>query len=141
MQLKVFVDTDVVISSLISPTGAAYLLLNQTDDLNLSVSNISIQELEEVTDRLSLDQERLKNLIDNRCSVVELKETREKIKNIFADYVLDSDDAHIVAGAKAAHAQFLTSYNTRHFKTDKLKADFNIILTTPANLLQYLRSQ
>lgn len=141
MALKVFVDTDVVISSLISEQGAAFLLLTQTDELDLLVSNISVQEIEKVVKRLNLSSEKAKNLIHRRFSVFQLKETVKEIKISFADYVLDNGDAHIVAGAKSAQANFLISYNIRHFKRDKLKEDFNIILTTPANFLQYIRSQ
>lgn len=140
MLLKVFVDSDVVISSLISSTGAAFLLLNQTKDLNLFVSNISIKELQEVSERLDLDQEQLKNLINNRFTVVQLKETIQQIKTTYLKYVLDTDDTHIVAGARIEKVQFLISYNTKHFKADRLKDDFNITLMTPANFLQYLRS-
>lgn len=141
MALKIFVDSDVIISSLISQTGAAFLLLNQTDDLDLFIATKSQQELQEVVKRLNLYQDKLKNLISRRFSVIQLNEPLNKLKKQFADYVLDDNDAHIVAGAKAAPARFLISYNTRHCKTDRLKKDFNIILTTPANLLQYLRSQ
>lgn len=140
MALKIFVDSDVVISSLISSTGAAYLLLNQTDQLNLFVSNISDKEIDKVAKRLRLDTEKAKNLIKKRFAVVQLKGTDKDIKLAFDEYVLDTNDAHIVAGAKAAHTQFLVSYNIKHFKAEKLKEDFNILLTTPANLLQYIRS-
>ncbi len=140
MPLKVFIDSDVVISSLISSTGAAFLILNQTNDLDLFISNISIRELEEVVKRLDLDQKQLKDLIDERFSVTQLKETIKEIKTDYLKYVLDIDDAHIVAGAKAGEVQFLISYNTKHFKADKLKDDFNIRVITPANFLQYLRS-
>lgn len=141
MGLKVFVDTDVAISSLISPLGAAYLLLNQADNLDLFVPNVSIKEIEKVIARLNLDRKAAKNLLDKRFSIIQLRETMEEIKTTFAEYVLDENDAHIVAGTKAAHAQFLISYNTRHFKADKIKEDFKIILATPANFLQYLRSR
>lgn len=140
MALKVFVDSDVVISSLISTTGAAFLILNQTGDLELFISNVSNLELEKVAERLDLDTDRLKTLIKERFTVIHLEETIEEIKTKFAEYTLDIDDSHIVAGAKFAGIQFLISYNTKHFKADKLKEDFNIILTTPSNLLQYLRS-
>ena len=139
--LRVFVDSDVVISSLISSSGAAYLLLNEIDDLNLSVYTVSNQELQEVVTRLHLSHEKLKSLIDTRFITAQLKKSIEEIKEEFSKYVLDIDDAHIVAGAKETKAQFLISYNTKHFKADKLKEDFNIILVTPANFIQYLRSQ
>lgn len=141
MPLKVFVDSDVIISSLLSSTGAAFLLLNQTDELQLFVSNVSLAELKIVVERLDLSEEKLNTLIQKRFSTVRLKDSISTIKMEFAEYVLDIDDAHIAAGAKETHAQFLISYNTKHFKADKLKEKFNIILTTPANLLQYLRSQ
>lgn len=140
MALKVFVDSDVAISSLISPTGAAFLLLNQTDDLDLFISNISLKELENVAERLHLEQEKLKTLTATRFSIVHLPDTREEVKTTFSDFVLDRDDSHIVAGATKAEVQFLITYNTRHFKADKVRTDFTIILATPANFLQYLRS-
>ncbi len=140
MPLKVFVDSDVIISSLISSTGAAFLLLNQTGVPKLFVSNVSLRELKEVVERLGLSEEKLNDLITRHFSIVQLKESVTTIKSEFAEYVLDINDAHIVAGAQKANAQFLISYNTKHFKSDKLKEKFNIILTTPANLLQYLRS-
>ena len=140
MPLKVFVDSDVIISSLISSIGAAFLLLNQTDGLELYISNISLKELGIVVERLGLSEKELNNLIKKHFSIVQLKDSITTIKSKFTEYVLDIDDAHIVAGAQEANAQFLISYNTKHFKADKLKEKFNIILTTPANLLQYLRS-
>ena len=140
MALKVFVDSDVVISSLISSTGAAFLLLNQTTDIELFISNKSKEELEKVVDRLGLSSIELKQLIQTRVTTIHLEKTLKEIKKEFADHVLDIDDAHIVAGAKKAKVNFLISYKTKHFKADKIKDDFNIILTTPSNLLQYLRS-
>ncbi len=140
MALRVFVDSDVVISSLISSTGAAFLLLNQTDDIELYISNISMAELERVMERLSLDRQTLKKLAKKRLTVFQLTKTLEEATKQFSDYVLDTDDAHIVAGAVRAKVQFLISYNTKHFKSDKLRENFNIILSTPANFLQYLRS-
>ncbi len=140
MPLKIFVDSDVIISSLLSSTGAAFLLLNQTDELQLFISNVSLDELRIVVKRLGLSEEKLNILIQRQFSLVSLKYSIATIKKEFAEYILDIDDAHIVEGAKEAQVRFLISYNTKHFKADKLKEKFNIILTTPANLLQYLRS-
>ncbi len=140
MGLKVFVDSDVVISSIISSKGAAFLLLNEIDNLELFLSNVSLKELKLVIERFHLDKQKLNDLVNKRFTKVNLKETTKELKKTFEDYVLDINDAHIVAGAARSKTQFLISYNTRHFKADKLKEDFKIILTTPANLIQYLRS-
>jgi predicted nucleic acid-binding protein len=140
MSLKIFVDSDVIISSLISQTGASHLLINNTKNLKLVVSDRSVIEIETVIKRLNLDKSRFKSLLKEQFSVINLRSSLEDLKIEFENYVLDPNDAHIVAGAKLAKVQFLISYNIRHFKAVKLKDDFNIILATPANLLQYLRS-
>lgn len=140
MPKKIFVDSDVVISSLISSSGAAYFLLNQISNLKFYISNISHKELIKVAERLKINQEKLKNLLQGRFIKVQLKETLVEIKLIYSEYVEDIDDTHVVAGAKEAGANFLVSYNTRHFKVDKTKQDFNIAILTPAMFLQYLRS-
>ena len=139
MPLKVFVDSDVIISSLISSTGAAYLLLNQ-EKLDLAISSISLEELKIVVERLDISKDKLNALIKRRFKIVSLNDSLKKIKLEHKDYVSDINDAHIVAGAREGKVKFLISYNTKHFKAEKLKEDFNIILATPAKLLQYLRS-
>ena len=139
MTTKVFADTDVVISSLISSKGAAHLLINHIDSLDIFVSNISSLEIEKVARRLALDETKAKELIKKQFSVVGLEGSPKELQMQFSQYVLDPNDAHIVAGAKFAKVRFLISYNIKHFKSELLKEDFNIILATPANLIQYLR--
>lgn len=137
--MKVFVDSDVVISSLISSKGAAYFLINQSHS-ELFVSDNSNAELEEVIKRLNLSKRKLQTLLKNKFKTIKLLDDHEKIKEEFKDYTLDLDDAHVVAGAKKANARFLISYNIRHYKEGKIRRDFNMIVLTPAKFLQYLRS-
>lgn len=132
---KVFLDSDVIISSLISDKGAAYFIIHETD-LQLLISNKSNEELEKVCDRLNLSRDRLKEVIKKKLNVVYLKEMYEDSKN----YTLDPFDEHIVAGAKKAKVRYLLSYNIKHFKVDKIFQDLNIVVITPARFLQYLRS-
>lgn len=136
---KVFVDSDVIISSLISEKGAAYLLLNK-QKLKFFISNISKRELEKVAGRLDIEQNYLHDLIKKRLKVISLKEEISKIKKEFKNYTTDVDDTHIVAGAASAKAKFLLTYNLRHFQRQKIKADLGIMVLTPAQYLQYLRS-
>lgn len=140
MVKKVFVDSNVVISSLISSKGASYLLLNQISNFKFFISNISQNELTKVATRLGIDQAKLKSLLQERFEKVHLKQNLKEIELDYSEYILDPDDAHIVAGAKESKVNFLIIYNTRHFKADKIKQDFNIIVMTSATLLQYLRS-
>lgn len=140
MPIKVFVDSDVIISSLLSSSGAAFMLLNNSDNVELYLSNFSIIELERVIARLHIKPAKLNNLINTRLTVVEVGESYQAVQKQFADYVLDPHDAHIVAGGQQARATFLVSYNVRHFQAEKLKTDFPLIVMTPGNFLQYLRS-
>ena len=137
--IRVFVDSDVVISSLISTSGAAYTLLHDTEEVQLHISNFSALELEKVVNRLQLDPEKLQTVISTRFAIVTVSQSYKKVREQFAAYVRDIDDAHIVAGAKKAKVMFLVSYNIRHFESEKLRQDFQIILLTPGRFLQYLR--
>jgi predicted nucleic acid-binding protein len=140
--IRLFIDSDVVISSLISISGAAYALLHdKSDKLTAYVSNYSTAELEKVVIRphLNLNEEGLMQLIRG-LDVVDIKMSDQVVQQEFVEYVKDINDAHIVAGAKLAKASFLITYNIRHFKAEKLSQDFGIILLTPGLFLQYLRS-
>lgn len=141
MAIKIFVDSDVVISSLLSSSGAAYLLLNSIDDIELIVSNYSLQELDRVTDRLNIEKQKLHDLSKERLQIKKISEDLETLKLNFLEYVLDIDDTHIIAGAVNSKTTFLITYNIRHFKLEKIKQDFNIIVLTPAMFIQYLRSK
>lgn len=138
-KIKIFVDSDVVISSLISEKGAAYLLLNEQKD-NLVISNISKVEIEKVADRLNLNQDKLQSLIKKKLKAINLSANLEKIEADFKDYTSDPNDAHIIAGATKAKAKFLLTYNIKHFNRQKIKEDLGITVLTPAQYLQYLRS-
>lgn len=137
--MLIFVDSDVIISSFMSQSGAAYFLLSTTS-LQLFISSLSKKELETVVKRLGIKSNMLATLIKNNLKVTMLLESLPKIKESFKQYALDENDAHILAGAKAAKADFLITYNVRDFKIDKIKKDLGILTLTPGNFLQYLRS-
>jgi predicted nucleic acid-binding protein len=140
VSLKVFVDSDVIISSLLSSSGAAYFLLHKTNAVKLYISNLSLQEIRIVVEKLSIDSKKLASLLEGNLEIVQMQYTAKTVKTAYRHYVLDENDAHIVAGAKEAKAKFLVSYNTKDFKVEKIKQDFAVLLITPAHLLQYLRS-
>ncbi len=137
--MRIFIDSDVIISSLLSQSGAAYFLLN-TSSIQLFISSLSKKELETVVKRLDIRSDMLATLIKNNFEVIMLSDSLPKIKKSFRQYVLDANDAHILAGAKAAKADFLITYNVKDFKIDKIKKDLGMLTLTPGNFLQYLRS-
>lgn len=136
--MRVYLDSDVVISSLISDRGAAFHLLHQNiPDVELFLSNLSEQEIELVITELKLDQTAFKSLI-KFVSKVEVASV--EVGNCL-ELVNDRCDAHIVAGANKAEAEFLLSYNLKDYKIEAIKRKFNLIIMTPGKFLQYLRSK
>lgn len=137
---KVFLDSDVVISSLISNLGASYLLINNNNSINF-ISDISYEELLSVIKRLELEVSTLKILVKEKLKIVKLQ---SKIKKRVKDYnffVKDINDIHIIAGAVEAKVNFLITFNLKDFEINKIKEKFNIKIMTPGTFLQFLRSK
>ena len=107
--MRVFIDSDVVISSLLPSSGAALLLLNQST-IKPVISSISFKELRIVINRISIEPEKLEVLIKNRFEVFPINKKLEKIKEEYIQFVGDVSDAHIVAGAHEAKIKYIISY-------------------------------
>ncbi len=138
--MRVFIDSDVVISSLLSSSGAAFYLLNKPI-IKPVISSISLNELRTVVTRMEIEDERLEILINENFEVIPITEMIAEIKKEYGKFVSDVNDAHIVAGAHLSQVQYLISYNLKHFKKDKINDELNILLLTPALFMQYLRTQ
>lgn len=131
----VYLDSDVIVSSCLSSTGAAYLLLNQ-ESLTKLYSNIQEDELKLVFERLNIASSKLHETL-KKCTLVHHKSPD---LDLYSKYTLDIHDRHIIAGAVTSKAKFLITYNLKHFYVDAIKRDFNITILTPAQFLQFLRS-
>lgn len=138
--ITVFADSDVIISSLLSKTGASYLLL-QSKKTNLTISDLSIKELDRVVNKLRINTENLKNRIEALKIIVDTKKTTKAIEKEFGEYTSHKDDSHVVFGAIKSKAKFLITYNLKHYKRDKIKDELGVLVMTPALFLQYLRSR
>ncbi len=138
--MKVFIDSDVVISSLLSSTGAAFFLLH-TAPIQPIISSVSYKELLIVIERHPIEKKKFDQLIQTRFMTVQLTLHSKEVQQIYKNYVLDLNDAHIVAGAKSAQVKYLISFNQKHYKKELIKNDLDILLFTPALFLQYLRSR
>lgn len=139
MPIRVFVDSDVIISSLLSKKGASYFLLHDAR-LACVVSDISTTELRRVARTLRVPQALLEKLVKTRCERVSLVNKRKTWAKSLQGYTMDENDLHIVAGAKEAKARFLVTYNMKHFLVEKIRDELGITVLPPAFLLQYLRS-
>ena len=136
--MRIFLDSDVIISSLLSSSGASHFLIHQTQ-VKLLISSISHKELKVVIKRLNIEPSKLKDLINKKFEVLKINNSQEDIKQKYMDFVVDIGDAHIVAGANKGNSKYLITYNLKHFKKDKIKNELDISIMTPALFLQYLR--
>jgi predicted nucleic acid-binding protein len=133
-KIKIFLDADVIISALLSKTGASYeVLKNKKVD---KFASLQVQkEVRGVSKRLNL-----KNKIPSSLKVLKLGLTKKSLLEKYQDYVYDADGSHVVAGAIISKSGFLLTHNIRHFKVDRIKSSFDVLVTTPGSFLQYLRS-
>ena len=162
----VFIDTDVVISALISSTGAAHLILHENRKTTAMISQTTLKEILEVSDRLEISKKTVSFLLKKislkkvrtlrRTSepLYQKSETpypsrlggtgtgvnRELFKN-YDEFVYDQNDRHIVASAHQTKSNFLITYNLRHYNKNKIRAKLNIVVVSPGEFLQYLRSR
>ena len=131
---NVFVDSDVIISSLISTNGAAHLLISHLNP-QFYYSNIQTKELKVVCERLKIPQKNLEKILQHLSQI-----NIHNDDDCYFDFVHDPNDSHILAGAHQSSAKFLITYNQKDFRVEKIKLKFKIIVLTPALYLQYLRS-
>ena len=132
---NVYLDSDVLVSSYLSFTGAASLLLNQ-DNLVKFYTNIQENELKIVFERLSIEPIQLFQTL-KKCTRITLKSLN---LDLYSRYTIDQNDRHIIAGAVASDSKYLISYNLKHFRLETIKRDFSINTLSPAQFLQFLRS-
>lgn len=136
-EIKVFLDGDVLVSSLLSKTGASFKILNDSKITKVITRTIK-EEILNVAGRLNLDLS--KTYIFPDIQIVTLKLEKPRLSEMYIPYVLDQEDSHVVAGAQKAQANFLLTHNLRIYRVEKIKNDLEIIVMKPGQFLQYVRS-
>lgn len=136
-QIKVFLDSDVLISAFLSKTGASFAILKNSKIIKV-ISKTVKEEIFEVATRLSLNLPNRDIFPDIKIITLELSKPR--LSETYFPYVLDEEDSHVVAGAHKAKVNFLLTHNLRHYHTTKIKNDFGINVMKSGLFLQYLRS-
>lgn len=138
-KVKVFLDTDVIISALLSKTGASFEIIKNSK-VNKIVSTGIEREVAEVAKRLKINREDIKGVLKN-CKITSLSLTKKNIINKYSSHVFDKEDAHVVAGADLSESKFLLTHNARHYKADRINNNLKVIVLKPGDFLQYLRSK
>ncbi|MFZ5862476.1 MAG: putative toxin-antitoxin system toxin component, PIN family [Nitrospirota bacterium] len=138
---RVFLDTSALIAGLISQTGAAreVLRLCEAGVIETLVSKQVLTEadrnLSEKLPGLAADYRRL---IQSIAPTLLDDPTREEISRVAG--LIHSNDAPILAAAIAAEADYLVSWNTKHFHQPKVRQAVRFQIVTPGELLVAFRN-
>lgn len=138
-EIKVFLDTNVFISALLSDKGASYKLINDTKFKKI-ISNTVIEEIIEVSKRENINIDAARAIL-KKTKKTPLFLSKEKLLKAYSKYVLDEEDSHVVAGAYISKSDFLLTHNIKHYLLVMIKNDLGIIVMKPGDFLQYLRSR
>ena len=133
---RVFLDTNVLISGVLSRTGAsaAILDLGEAEEILVVVSQQVLVE----ADRTFLKKfpdliERYRKFIKNLAPLLLDDPPPAAIKE--AARFIDLDDASILAAAKQGRLDFLVTLNTKHFHTPKAQGYVAAPIVTPGEFL------
>lgn len=137
--LSVFLDSSVILSGLASPMGgSAKLLKGRLKKLNLVTSELVLAEVENHLVKLKISLDRYRELHGGRfIRVVETPPAEVVLR--FSSLTLDPNDAHVLAGAALAGADFLISLDKKHILTRKVKKFLSPIkVLSPKQFFRYL---
>ncbi len=138
-KIKVFLDSDVVISAVLSSKGASYEVINNPE-IDKFISKGVVEEVKDVALRLSIPESSITKIFKN-FKLLQSVGKKEKIVNKYAEFVNDLEDAHIIAAADILRVRFLLTFNSKHYRVERIKNELGILVIKPGFFLQYLRSR
>jgi len=135
---RVFLDASIIVAASISPTGGSFRIFKEaslarfTVATNAYVFDEAVQALQRKYPAALDNLER----IVSWCGIDILPDPPEKFVAKYI-YIIDADDAPVLAGAIKSKARFLITLDRRNFMTATLhKADLPIIISTPKDFFQ-----
>ena len=137
---KVFLDTSALIAGILSPTGAAHEVLRLCE-AGIVQAVVSRQVLVEADRNLSAKVPSLlpeyRAFLKQLSPVVVEDPPLDAVKQ--AGAVIHRNDAPILATAIESQADFLISWNTRHFQKKSVQAYARFPILTPGEFLEAFR--
>jgi len=138
---RVFLDTSALIAGLISQTGAAREVLRLCE-AGVVETLVSTQVLTEADRNLS---EKLPGLVADYHLLIQSiaptlvdDPTPSEVSRVTG--VIHSNDAPILAAAIAAEADYLVTWNTKHFHQPKVRQAVRFQIVTPSEFLLAFRN-
>ena len=134
---KIIIDTNVIISALLSKRGASYKLMYQITrkDFEVSVSVPLVAEYEKVAvehiENLRFTVEEVVKYIDFICSIAK----KRKIYYLWRPYLRDPKDDMVLELAVASGCKYLITFNKKDFRGIE---KFGILALTPKEFLDLI---
>jgi putative PIN family toxin of toxin-antitoxin system len=139
-RLKVFLDTSALIAGIASAKGAAreVLQLAETGLIEVIVSRQVIVEADRnIEDKLPEMLSEYREFIKLLAPVLVDDPPRGQIKRFLT--VINPDDAPILAAAVNAEADFLITWDRKHFIGKNIHIHPDMKIVTPGEFLKYFR--
>jgi predicted nucleic acid-binding protein len=139
-RLKVFLDTSALIAGVASSRGAARAVL-QLAEIGLIEVIVSRQVIVEADRNI---EEKLPKMLDDYREFMELlspvliDDPHQKDVERFLK-VINYDDAPILASAVGSGADFLITWDGKHFIGKNIHIHSNLKIVTPGEFLKYFR--
>lgn len=133
---KIYLDASVIIAGILSPNGGSAKII-ELSSLGIFIcltSQTVIEEIEEHTLKINKGKQEIQKYIVSSNILVREKillSEIEKIKKI------DTDDAHLIVGAKLTKCDFLVTLDKKHLLKPDIKKYFKPLkIVTPGELLE-----
>lgn len=120
-RVKVFFDSSVIVSALISSSGAS-ARLTQLSSEKVLIGITSVGCLEEIlgkSPKLGKSIEQISNFVE-KCFVMREKVTQDEATR-YLSIVSDPKDTHVLAGAVLTKCQYLVTLDKKHLLTSATK--------------------
>ncbi len=134
MKFKIVLDTNVLVTALMSKNGASFKLLSIIDDkrVEVALSTPLVKEYEDVLSRkkLALNDEDIKAILDYLCLIG----SHHKIYYLWRPILKDVKDDMVLELAVKANAMIVT-YNKKDFEE---ASKFNLPVVSAKELLHLL---
>ncbi len=138
---RVFLDSSVLISGVISQTGAssAILDLGEAGEIIIILSKGVLVETDRVFERKFPHLiEEFRKFIKNLSPIIIEDASSSEIHE--AEKVIDKGDAPILAAAQKENIHYLVSLDIKHFHTPKARQYLKSPVVTPAQFLTEFRN-
>lgn len=135
---KIFLDANVIIAAVLSPTGGSFRLITESPQRGFSLftSRYGLEEtLENIKEKYPQSLASLKNLL--LASKIKILSDASAKETLLAAKWIDPKDTPILAAALKHKMDFLITLDKEHFLTTQLnKAQLPLKISTPGTFIQ-----